>query len=342
MPMVGEDRFDPRLRLDLSSGKGSLRGLTDSIDQLNKSENIRMLPPRPPYVDPDGAPTVDYERAIGLVHGRHTQDMHDRHAAALHKICKENAAGFFVHDLGSIETLLTCAARHRDPIYNAAICDVLRTLSLPLNKQRSYDEQRYEDDFAALVRAVSSLLRSDVPAVSLAAAEMLLALVAAAGGPTCVNRERALQTLAKSGGVQNVVATLASEHVTPTVVAAMRLLRSATKDAEVGAQVLRCDDFGALLGLLRLPLGDPVLGMCVEVVWNLLETARAEAAAQLAVPSFVTLLSELLQRTLESSHARETDREMRNELVVLGTLLLQGATPWGRDAVARGGMLAHV
>jgi hypothetical protein len=76
--------------------------------------------------------------------------------------------GFFVHDLGSIETLLTCAARHREPIYNAAICDVLRTLSLPLNKQRSYDEMHYEDDFAALVRAVSSLLRSDVPAVSLA------------------------------------------------------------------------------------------------------------------------------------------------------------------------------
>ena len=46
---------------------------------------------------------------------------------------------------------------------------------------RSYDEMHYEDDFAALVRAVSSLLRSDVPAVSLAAAEMLLALVAAAG-----------------------------------------------------------------------------------------------------------------------------------------------------------------
>ena len=220
--MVGEDRFDPRLRLDLSSGKGSLRGLTDSIDHLNKSENIRMLPPRPPYVDPDAPPGVDYERAIGLVHGRHTQDMHDRHAAMLHKICQQNAGGvhthidsthtahqlyshcppppsyyapsmpplppllpplpgFFVHDLGSIETLLTCAARHREPIYNAAICDVLRTLSLPLNKQRSYDEMHYEDDFAALVRAVSSLLRSDVPAVSLAAAEMLLALVAAAG-----------------------------------------------------------------------------------------------------------------------------------------------------------------
>ena len=50
---------------------------------------------------------------------------------------------------------------------------------------------------------------------------------------------------------------------------------------------------------------------------------RAEAAAQLAEPGFVALLTELLQRTLESSHARETDREMRNELVVLGTLLLQ-------------------
>ena len=184
MPVSGEDRFDPRLRLDLSSGNASLRGLTDSIDRLNKSENIRTLPPRPPIVDPDAPPAVDYERAIGLMHGRHTQDMHDRHAASLHKICKLNAAGFFVHDLGSVETLLTCAARQLragHTIYNSAICEVLRTLSLPLNKQRSYDEMHYEDDFAALVRAVSSLLRSDVPAVSLAAAEMLLALVAAAG-----------------------------------------------------------------------------------------------------------------------------------------------------------------
>ena len=40
--------------------------------------------------------------------------------------------------------------------------------------------------------------------------------------------------------MQNVVATLTSEHVTPTVVAAMRVLRSATKDAEVASQVLRC------------------------------------------------------------------------------------------------------
>ena len=95
--MVGEDRFDPRLRLDLSSGKGSLRGLTDSIDRLNKSENIQMLPPRPPYVDPDAPPGVDYERAIGLVHGRHTQDMHDRHAAMLRKICQQNAGGVHTH-----------------------------------------------------------------------------------------------------------------------------------------------------------------------------------------------------------------------------------------------------
>ena len=64
--MVGEDRFDPRLRLDLSSGKGSLRGLTDSIDHLNKSENIRMLPPRPPYVDPDAPPGVDYVGMVGV------------------------------------------------------------------------------------------------------------------------------------------------------------------------------------------------------------------------------------------------------------------------------------
>ena len=64
MPIVGSDAFDPRLRLDLSSGSRALRGLTDSIDQLNKSQNYKTLPPRPVPVDPDGPPPVD----LSLIH----------------------------------------------------------------------------------------------------------------------------------------------------------------------------------------------------------------------------------------------------------------------------------
>lgn len=142
---MGAKVFDPRLRLDLSSGSRSLRGLTDSIDRLRKSENIKTLPPRPPIVDHNKPGPLDYERAIVLMQGRHTQDMHGRHASSLRKICELNAGGFFAHDLGSVETLLTCAVRqlrNGHMFYVGPICELLHTLSLPINKQRSYDETR--------------------------------------------------------------------------------------------------------------------------------------------------------------------------------------------------------
>ena len=61
-------------------------------------------------------------------------------------------------------------------------------MDTPLRARR-----RFENEFAALVRTVSSLLRSDDDAVSLAAAEMLLAMLAANGPPTSVDRQHALQ-----------------------------------------------------------------------------------------------------------------------------------------------------
>lgn len=143
--MLTHADFDPRLRLDLSSGSRSLRGLTDSIDQLHKSEDIKTLPLRSPILDQDKPGSLDYERTIVLMQGRHTQDMHDRHASSLRKICELNAGGFFVHDLGSVETLLTCAVhqlRAGHMLYIGPICELLHTLSLPINKQCSYDETR--------------------------------------------------------------------------------------------------------------------------------------------------------------------------------------------------------
>lgn len=172
---------------------------------------------------------------------------------------------------------------------------------------------------------------------------MLLALVAAAGPPTGVNRLHALQIVARSGSVQNIVAMLSSsvQDITPTVVACMRLLRTASRDATISEQILSSDHVGTLLDQLRLPLGDPVLALTIETLWNLLETNQHEAAALLAVDQFVRLLAQLLQRALEPG-VRESDKEMRNELIVLGTLLVLGSGSVGIEALAQGGLVRQV
>lgn len=202
---------------------------------------------------------------------------------------------------------------------------------------------RYETEFASLVRTVSSLLRSSSPSVSLAAAEMLLALVAAADPPTGVTRVHALHMVARSGSVLNIVAVLSSDvqDITPTVVACMRLLRTASRDATISEQILSSDHVGTLLDQLKLPLGDPVLSLTVETLWNLLETNQQEAAALMAVVPFVTLLAQVLQRALEPG-VRESDKEMRNELIVLGTLLVLGSETAGMEALAQGGLVRQV
>ena len=100
--------FNPRLRLDLSSGSQSVRRLRESVDELSGSQ----LGVGPGLPQPEGAggrlvgggavPAVAFERAIALMQNKHTQGLHERHVASLRKICQLNAGGFFVHDLARI------------------------------------------------------------------------------------------------------------------------------------------------------------------------------------------------------------------------------------------------
>lgn len=82
---------NPRLSIDLRSGKIQARRLSESIERLpgfgasatGSPLKTAMRPPVSANVD---APLIGsspmLERAIGLMHGRHTQEMHDRHVGA--------------------------------------------------------------------------------------------------------------------------------------------------------------------------------------------------------------------------------------------------------------------
>jgi hypothetical protein len=227
MPALQSGSHNPRLSIGLGSGKVQVRRLSESIERLPEFGASAGGSPlksamRPPVASNlEAPPTYSspmFERAIGLMHGRHTQDMHDRHVgaratllacvlpspalpssppharrahsacrtptAALRAICRESPDGFHLHDAGSIEILLGGAARQLRAghlQYEPAVCELLRILSIPMRSSRASDFGRYEASMAALIRTASSLLRVGLAAVSLCAAQMLLRLVTTTG-----------------------------------------------------------------------------------------------------------------------------------------------------------------
>ena len=121
--------------------------------------------------------------------------------------------------------------------------------------------------------------------------------------------------------------------------AGLKLLRAATRTPEGAEAVLSAsaDDVEVLVERLTLPLSSPLLSVAVETVWNLLEARPAATADLLCTPAVVPLLSYLHERTLRGSSS-DTDRELRNEVLVLSTLLAKSATPSGRAALVAGGL----
>lgn len=173
---LGPSGFDPRLRLDLSSGKRSLRQLSDSIGQLPGLPAAASALPPPPdhYGQPEHA-IVDYERAIGLMRGRHTRDMHERHVATLHKICKLNERGFYFCDVGSIAALVATSGQNLAAgcaEYEAPLVELMLTLSAPLQKQRCNDDDRFEAALVELLGNAGNLIEGLNTSVSVAAVDV--------------------------------------------------------------------------------------------------------------------------------------------------------------------------
>lgn len=153
--------FNPRLRLDLSSGKGSLQTLNNNIGQLPSLPGTFPAAATPLGPEVHRHAAIDYDRAVALMLGRHTQGMHERHVATLHKISSLNGQGFFFSDAGHIAELLSLAganlASGRQE-YAPALCEMLQVLSAPLHKLRCNDDERFEKGFVSLVREVGSLV----------------------------------------------------------------------------------------------------------------------------------------------------------------------------------------
>lgn len=118
---------------------------------------------------------MDFGRAVGLMRGRHTKDMHDRHVVTLQKICQLNKGGFFLSDVESVATLLALSRANLQAgaeEYAGPLCELMQVVSCPFLKQRCNDDERFEKSILHLLAELGSLVECVHSTVSVAAVEV--------------------------------------------------------------------------------------------------------------------------------------------------------------------------
>ena len=108
----------------------------------------------------------------------------ERVASAVTTACRQCVHGFSWAEAGSVNVLLTGASTllHAGRTeYEAPVRDLLRTLSRPLHATRATDDVTFEAEAAALLNSAVALLLSAIPAIAMAAADLLVHLTALPG-----------------------------------------------------------------------------------------------------------------------------------------------------------------
>ena len=290
--------FNPRLRLDLSSGQSSLRSLKDSTTSLTRG-HVPPPVPLPFTLDVEGSvceedvkkviaqPLVNFEKVIALMKGRHTHAMHERHVGCIHKICTINMQGFFLHDLSNCCSLLMMSVERMGQgfeVYASAVVHLLETLAIPFQKRRSSDDTRFEAAICTAIEIACQLASEAPPPMACLALEMLLS-VCVPPPPVDSNAEAiAREAMAIGPRVENlkVLALVVRANVLPAIIGAVS--RAVAESG--GGLMCTSSRFGTFLG------APPAWNRGISAALRILRAAArsAEGASQI----ISTVLSSIL------------------------------------------------
>ena len=121
----------------------------------------------------------------------------------------------------------------------------------------------------------------------------------------------------------------------PQLLGCMRLLRVLSKAGDNAKQIAAADELDDLFQLFEQPLSEPTLALAVESTWNLLDNELEATSLRLGTVECVETLTRLHERTMARDTC-DTDKELRNEVLVVGTRLAQ-SSPEARAALVMGG-----
>ncbi|GLI68965.1 hypothetical protein VaNZ11_013493 [Volvox africanus] len=243
---------------------------------------------------------VDLDKVIALFTGPNSADLHERHVAAINRLCRSNPNGFAIRDLPKVQQVLELSVallRRGIALFLEPLCDLVSALGKPFIRRTATDEFKMLNHITNILAAVSSILRNaGLPSqLQIVAAQTITTFANAYGNRPNVlelsqqqsdteGLQRQYHTnqslLNKSGVVGDLITALARAlladkddvaAVLATPVTGALLALSYNPDnctSMVEAGVLQC-----LAALLNRDARAETTSMAAELMWNVVENA---------------------------------------------------------------------
>ncbi|XP_072010337.1 cilia- and flagella-associated protein 69 [Engystomops pustulosus] len=280
---------------------------------------------------------MDLERVSKLFEDPFSKDFIERQVKAVKKVGKHYYNGILLKDLPQMMKLLNASASkiedHRDFI--DPVCDIVKLFGLPFLKEKMSDEVTYAQAVAeslsqlgCLMRVPSSQVRIQI-CTSVASFYNPQSTKLPMDGFQPTNVTYKLQMAEVGGLAETLVLSLAvvenNLQEKLALLKVLQLLSSTTENCKLMARAQ-----AACRICSRLNDSDPsgqLLFRSSEILWNLLENGpKEDVINQLSNIECIYSLKDSFVRLLTSSN-RNSDRQMRNDLLVIATLIAENSRP---------------
>nr|XP_039253375.1 cilia- and flagella-associated protein 69-like [Styela clava] len=277
---------------------------------------------------------IDLNRAVKLLTDPHCCQLYERHVNALKRIASRYHRGFLMRDCVQVFRILNiCADRiSEQKCYIDAMCDIIRICGLPQLKEKLSDEITYEQIVIESMSQLGYLMRVPHAKVRLAIADALISFykerppnLEQVKGCKYTSQEFNKKIIEGSDVAETLVKSLGLlEEDIPVKLKILKVLLTLSCDSEINCQQMLKSEaaYQICCDMNQQESSGFLLFVSVEILWNLLEHAGDIAGPQLCNLDCINAIKEAFH-TLVVSGCSDYERQLRNDLLVITTLIAQ-------------------
>lgn len=296
---------------------------------------------------------VSLDKTIELMTSRHTAQIKDRHAAMIRRVCSDKsiyAEGFPYKDLDKvihIVGLLLDSIQSGSPELSEPLSRLITHCKKDFKKEKMSDEFIYTPKLTEFLQSLTPVFKHSLETntnLVLSVCSFITELARkdidlyTKESPKKTNfshdpyEENPMAALKKKGTkyLQAISNTTLPEGL-------VHVLADNVNNYEIAAQTvqtisalsvyeplaMKIGELGALKDLIVVVCNapnfrDPLVNICIECIWNILEQSGEESIRSLAREELLLSLRWTLQKTISEGY-KLTDRKLRNELMILIT-----------------------
>lgn len=295
---------------------------------------------------------VNLDKAIDLMTSRHTSQIKDRHAAMIRRICSDKSSysqGFPYKELDKVIQIVNLLLEDIHSGYEDLIeplCRLITHCKKDFKKEKMSDEYVYTPKLAQFLQCLTPIFKQNLAndkdliisicgfVSELARKDLELFKTDEQEKKTSFRHdpyeENPMNLLKKKGTkyLKAIASTTIPEGLVHTLADNVNNYEIAAQTVQTISALsvyeplsIKIGELGALKDLIvvvcNIPnFRDPLVNICIECIWNILEQSGEESIRSLAREELLLSLRWTLQKVIREGY-KLTDRKLRNELMIL-------------------------